>query len=251
MKELSVKDISSIYVNKKKEKVLALSHVSFEINSSDFLTIVGPTGCGKTTLLKCIAGFQEFAGKILIDGTDIEEISIKDRNIAYITQVPSLFPRMTIFDNIAFPLKLSMVPYEEVNRRVKQISEELNITHLLTRKPKHLSKGQQQRVCIAKALVKRADLYLFDEPFSALDETSKTELGRLLKSLSNKLDTPFIYVTHNQQEAIRLGTVMMIINNGKVEQFDTPWNIVHSPCNEFVKEFITLEKISFKEEAND
>ena len=187
MKKLSLRDISSIYVNKKKEKVLALSHVSFEINSSDFLTIVGPTGCGKTTLLKCIAGFQDFAGSILIDGTDIETISIKDRNIAYITQVPTLLPRMTIFDNIAFPLKLDLVPYDEINKRVYEISDELHITHLLTRKPKHLSKGQQQKVCIAKALVKKADLYLFDEPFSALDETSKTELGRLLKSLSSKI----------------------------------------------------------------
>lgn len=248
MKELLVKDISSIYINKKKEKVLALKHVSFNIDSSDFLAIVGPTGCGKSTLLKCIAGFQPFAGKIYIDGTDIEEIAIKDRNIAYITQEPSLFPRLTIFDNIAFSLKLSQVPYAEINQRIKQISEELGISHLLTRKPKHLSKGQQQKVCIAKALVKRADLYLFDEPFSALDEINTIELGRLLKSLSTKLDTPFIYVTHNQQEAIRLGTKLIVMNEGSIEQFDTPWEITHNPSTEFVKEFMVFEKITFAKE---
>lgn len=248
MKELSIVDISSIYTNKKKEKVLALKHVSFEMTSSDFLTIVGPTGCGKTTLLKCIAGFQPYAGKIYIDGTDIEELAIKDRNISYITQEPSLFPRMTIFDNIAFALKITQVPYEEVNRRVNQICEELGISHLLSRKPKHLSKGQQQKVCIAKALVKRADLYLFDEPFSALDEVNSLELTRLLKTLSLKLDTPFIYVTHNQQEALRLGSKLMILNEGKIEQVGTPWEIINKPKNNFVKEFMVFEKIAFEEE---
>jgi len=248
MKKLSIENISSIYVNKKKEKVLALKHVSFEINSSDFLTIVGPTGCGKTTLLKCIAGFQPYAGKIYIDGTDIEELAIKDRNISYITQEPSLFPRMTIFDNIAFSLKITQVPYEEINRRVNQICEDLGISHLLSRKPKHLSKGQQQKVCIAKALVKRADLYLFDEPFSALDEVNSLELTKLLKILSLKLDTPFIYVTHNQQEALRLGSKLMILNEGKIEQIGSPLEIINTPKNEFVKKFMVFEKLSFEEE---
>ena len=235
----------TIYTNKKKEKVLALKHVSFEINSSDFLTIVGPTGCGKTTLLKCIAGFQPYAGKIYIDGTDIEELAIKNRNISYITQEPSLFPKMTIFDNIAFALKLTHVPYEEINQRVNKICDEFGISHLLSRKPKHLSKGQQQKVCIAKALVKRADLYLFDEPFSAVDEVNSLELTRMLKTLSLKLDTPFIYVTHNQQEALKLGSKLMILNEGKVEQIGTPWEIINKPKSSFVKDFMVFEKITF------
>ena len=242
MKELSIVDVSSIYTNKKREKVLALKHVSFKIKSFDFLTILGPTGCGKTTLLKCIAGFQPYAGKICFDGVDIDEIAIKERNIAYITQEPSLFPKMTIFDNIAFPLKITQVPYDEINQRVTKICAEMGILHLLSRKPKHLSKGQQQKVCIAKALVKRADLYLFDEPFSALDEVNTVELGRLLKKLSLKINVPFIYVTHNQQEAIRLGSQMLIMNEGKIEQFGSPWEIVNNPANKFVEEFMVFEK---------
>lgn len=237
MKKLIVEDVSSIYVNKK-NKHLALSHISFSISANDFLTIVGPTGCGKTTLLKCVAGFQEFSGKILIDGVDIEQIPVSKRNIAYITQTPALYPKMTIFDNIAFSLKINNTPYDEINRRVNDVCKELDILHLLSRKPKHLSLGQQQRVCIAKAIIKRADLYLFDEPFSALDEKAKNELALLLKVLSVKMDTPFVYVTHNLQEAVRLGSKMMVMNDSKIVQIDEPLNIINNPINDFVKEFI-------------
>lgn len=249
---LKIENIFAMYIQKK-EKVLALQDVSFVVESGDFLSIVGPSGCGKTTLLKCISGLMSYAGKISIDDVDIEQIEIKNRNISYISQHNNLYPKMTVFDNIAYPLKLLKMPYDEINTTVNDVAKMLDIEFLLTRKPKQLSIGQQQKIAIAKAIARHADLYLFDEPLSALDEESKIELKIILKKLNEKLDATFIYVTHNFKEALALSNKIIVMNNGKIEQIGTPKEVFNNPVNDFVKSFFTLDddNAAWEEIKND
>ncbi len=246
MEKLIVDNLSSVYnPNNPKKRNIVLRHVSFEVNSGEFFVILGRSGCGKSTLLKCIAGFQKYVGKIYKDNIDFDECETKLRDISYVTQYDRLIPNMTLFDNIAFPLKLSKTPYEQINSRVMKAAEDTNITLILSRKPRHVSLGQEQRAAIAKAIIKKSDIYLFDEPFSAQDPANKLELGNLLKQLCKKMGSATIYVTHDQDEALRLADRIMIMNdNGEVAQIGTPFDIIKRPKNEFVRDFICNEPLS-------
>jgi len=246
MSKLVVKDLSSAYnIKKKKQQQVVLRHVSFEVENGEFFVIVGRSGCGKTTLLKCIAGFQEYIGSISKDGVDLKDILTKDRDLSYVTQYQRLFPTKTIFDNIAFPLKMLHTPYEEINTMVEEAADLVHIKLLLSRKPRQISLGQEQRVSIAKAIVKKSDICLFDEPFSAQDATNRQELGDLLKEIKTKTKTSFIYVTHDINEALRLADRILVMNDyGQVEQVGTPDQIINHPKTDFVKQMFAVETIT-------
>lgn len=252
MEKLEIIDLSAAYhIKKEKKDLVVLRHLNLTINSNEFVVIVGKSGCGKTTLLKCIAGFQVYAGKILKDGVDIENIKTKDRNLSYVTQYNRLFPMKTVFDNIAFPLKMANASYDEINTRVEEIAKLLNIELLLTRKPRQLSVGQQQRVCIAKALIKEADIVLMDEPFSGQDVPLREELCNILKDVSKKSNSTFIYVTHDSNEALKLADKIVVIgDNGKIEQVGTTSDIILKPKNNFVKEMFKDSNVLSRDMVN-
>ena len=246
MEKLVVKDLSCAYNPKSKKKArIVLRHVSFEVNAGEFFVILGRSGCGKTTLLKCIAGFEKYIGKIYKDSIDFDEMETKDRDISYVTQYQRILPNLTLFDNIAYPLKLSKTPYEQINARVEEAAKQVGIELFLSRKPRQVSVGQEQRASIAKAMIKKSDLYLFDEPFSAQDAINRRELGDLLKELNRKSGSAFIYVTHDQDEALRLGDRIMILNEeGMVAQIGTQFEITQKPKNEYVRDFICNEPLT-------
>jgi len=246
MEKLSIQDLSSVYNPKSKKKMrIVLRHVSFEVKGGEFFVVLGESGCGKTTLLKCIAGFQKYIGKIYKDGEDFDVTKTKDRDLSYVTQYQRLYPSMTIFDNIAYPLKIAKVPYEEINDKVFDAAKTCGIELILSRKPRHISVGQEQRVSIAKTIVKKSDICLFDEPFSAQDALNKKEMGDLLKEINKKLGIAFIYVTHDQTEALRLADTLMLLNpNGQVEQIGKPEEFIKRPKSQYVKDFFSQDILS-------
>ncbi len=231
-------DIKNLKLEYKKGNIMALDDISFTVDDNDFLVVVGPSGCGKTSLLKVILGLLDYPGEILIEGLDESKIKIQDRNITYISQSYSLYPNMTVFENIAFPLKIKKVAIDEIRRRVKEVAEILEIEFLLSRKPRQLSGGQQQKVAIAKALIKDPSLCLFDEPFSNLDNRTRIELRHLLLKLHQQLEYTFIFVTHDQTEAMALANKLIVMNQGKIEQIGPPLEVYNHPVNDFVHDFM-------------
>jgi multiple sugar transport system ATP-binding protein len=219
--------------------VEVLKSINLEMAEGDFLVLVGPSGCGKSTLLNCIAGLDETSGgKILIGGRDVTQIPPRDRDIAMVFQSYALYPTMTVAENIAFGMKVRRVPQPEQDQRIRQVSQLLQIEKLLERKPSALSGGQRQRVAMGRALVREPTLFLFDEPLSNLDAKLRVELRGEIKRLHERIGASIVYVTHDQIEAMTLGTKVVVLNQGVIQQIGAPHEIYDKPANLFVADFM-------------
>lgn len=233
-------------VTKRFGKVVAVDNINLSLKDGEFVVLLGPSGCGKTTTLRLIAGLEEVtSGEIYIGDRIVNDLAPKDRNVAMVFQSYALYPHMSVFENIAFSLRLKHVPKDEIEKRVRRVAEMLQIDKFLNRKPKQLSGGQRQRVALARAIVRNPDVYLMDEPLSNLDAKLRVQTRAELLKLHKKLGTTTIYVTHDQVEAMTLGQRVAIINNGKLEQFDTPENVYMYPKTKFVAGFIGTPPMNF------
>lgn len=214
------------------EGVVVLQHLNFTIEEGEFLVVLGPSGCGKSTFLRLLAGLEDpSVGTILFDGEDAALRNPEDRDVAMVFQNYSLYPHLTVFENIAFPLKNQHMPRHRLEQRVEDVASLLGIRELLGRLPAQLSGGQLQRVAIARALVRKPKLFLMDEPFSNLDPQLRSSLRQLVKKLHQALGTTFVYVTHDQQEALLLGSRILVLKDGCVRQLDTPGGIYNRPAD--------------------
>ena len=235
MAEISIRRLNKIYDG----KVHAVHDLNLEIGAKDFVVLVGPSGCGKSTILRMIAGLEEISfGELFFDGELVNEVSAKDRNVAMVFQNYALFPHLTVYDNIAFRLRMSKVPRAEIKERVNAAAEILGITQLLTRKPAQLSGGQKQRVALGRAIVCRPRVFLLDEPLSNLDAKLRASMRSELIRLHDKLQTTFIYVTHDQTEALTMGTKIAVLKDGYLQQAASPTQIYDYPDNLFVATFM-------------
>ncbi len=226
--------------------VTAVSDFNLEIKDKEFLVLVGPSGCGKTTTLRMIAGLEEITeGELYIGDRLVNDVAPKDRKIAMVFQNYALYPHMTVFENMAFGLKLNKTPKEEIKRRVEEAARILDISHLLDRKPKALSGGQKQRVALGRAIVRNPMVFLLDEPLSNLDAKLRATMRTELTKLHNRVGTTFIYVTHDQTEAMTMATRIVVMKDGVIQQVDTPQNLYDSPCNIFVAGFIGTPQMNF------
>ena len=228
--------------------VTAVSDFNLEIKDKEFIILVGPSGCGKTTTLRMVAGLEEITeGEIYIGDRVVNDVAPKDRDIAMVFQNYALYPHMTVFDNMAFGLKLRKTPKEEIKRRVEEAARILDIAHLLERKPKALSGGQRQRVALGRAIVREPKVFLLDEPLSNLDAKLRAQMRTEISKLHLKLGTTFIYVTHDQTEAMTMGTRIVVMKDGLIQQVDTPQTLYLYPCNLFVAGFIGSPQMNFIE----
>ena len=226
--------------------VVAVSDFNLEIKDKEFLIFVGPSGCGKSTTLRMIAGLEEISeGELYIGDRYVNDIAPKDRDIAMVFQNYALYPHMTVFDNMAFGLKLRKVPKEEIKRRVEEAARILDIAHLLERRPKALSGGQKQRVALGRVIVRNPKVFLLDEPLSNLDAKLRASMRTELTKLHKKVETTFIYVTHDQVEAMTMATRIVVMKDGIIQQVDTPQNLYDLPCNIFVAGFIGTPQMNF------
>jgi len=241
MAEVILKNIDKFY-----EKNHVIKNVSLEIADREFLVLVGPSGCGKSTLLRMIAGLEEISsGEILIGGKVVNNLSPKDRDISMVFQNYALYPHMNVYDNMGFGLKIRKFPKNEIDTRVSEAAEILGISHLLDRKPKALSGGQRQRVALGRAIVRKPKVFLFDEPLSNLDAKLRVHMRTEIAKLHNRLQTTMIYVTHDQVEAMTMGDRIAVLNEGIVQQHDTPLNLYNEPSNRFVAGFIGSPAMNF------
>jgi len=235
-------------VSKKFGKKYIIKNLSLDIYEGEFLTLLGASGCGKTTVLRLISGLEKVTeGKVYIDEKEVTNLDPTKREVNTIFQNFALFPHMTVKDNISFGLKMKKVSPEEIEKRVKKAIKLVKLEEFENRYPGELSGGQQQRVAIARTLALEPDIILFDEPMSALDADNRLILKKELKKIQKKLKTTMIYITHDQEEAFSLSDRVMIMNNGNIEQIDTPNKIYNNPKNEYVKKFIVnhlKEKVS-------
>ncbi len=226
--------------------VQAVKDFNLEIKDKEFIVLVGPSGCGKTTTLRMIAGLESVSkGEIWIDNTVINDVPPKDRDIAMVFQNYALYPHMDVYNNMAFGLKLRKYPKEEIDRRVKEASDILNIRQYLARRPKELSGGQMQRVAVGRAIVRHAKVYLFDEPLSNLDAKLRVEMRAELNRLHNRLQATMVYVTHDQVEAMTLGDRIVIMKDGLIQQCASPLVLYDYPVNKFVGSFIGSPPMNF------
>ena len=226
--------------------VTAVSDFNLEIKDKEFIILVGPSGCGKSTTLRMVAGLEEITdGEILIGDRVVNDVAPKDRDIAMVFQNYALYPHMTVFDNMAFGLKLRKTPKDEIKRRVEEAARILDISHLLERKPKALSGGQRQRVALGRAIVREPKVFLLDEPLSNLDAKLRAQMRTEISKLHLKLGTTFIYVTHDQTEAMTMGTRIVVMKDGFIQQVDTPQNLYLYPGNLFVAGFIGSPQMNF------
>ena len=232
MSEIELKDVSVLY-NSKRGETVALNRFSATFHDG-MNVIVGYSGCGKTTLLKCILGLIGYDGKIFFNGNDLADIPVKDRKFSFVSQEYALFPHSTVFDNIAFPLKTMGAGRKEIIERVRQVAEITDLTPCLSKNPKHISGGQQQRTAVARALVKRPSVCLMDEPFSNTDEIARAKMRRWIKDLFRKEGCMAIYVTHDFREALALADTLYVMDDGKLSVSGTPDEIFNSE-NEVVR----------------
>ena len=264
MASVTLKNIKKIYPHAQKQKkkkgepekksnlkitdkgVIAVEDFNLEIADKEFIVLVGPSGCGKSTTLRMVAGLEEISeGDLLIDGVRVNDVSPKDRDIAMVFQSYALYPHMTVYDNMAFSLKMRKLPKEEIDQKVREAAEILDITQYLDRKPKALSGGQRQRVAIGRAIVRNPKVFLMDEPLSNLDAKLRNQMRAEIIKLRQKIDTTFIYVTHDQTEAMTLGDRIVIMRDGVVQQIGTPQEVFDHPANKFVAGFIGMPQMNF------
>ena len=233
-------------LEKKFNQTEVLKGINLEINDGDFLVLLGPSGCGKSTLLNTIAGLENSDnGEIIIDSQKVNDMEPSERDIAFVFQSYALYPAMNVEENIVFGLKQRKISKDKINESLNRIVELLKITELLKRKPAQLSGGQRQRVAMGRALVRDPKIFLFDEPLSNLDAKLRVEMRREIKKLHKNFKTTMVYVTHDQTDAMSLGTKIAIMNNGKIEQFDTPNNIYNKPNSIFVADFVGSPSMNF------
>ena len=242
MANLSFQNIKKVYDN----SVVAVQEFNLEIADKEFIVLVGPSGCGKSTTLRMVAGLEEITGgELYIGGKKVNTTPPKDRDIAMVFQNYALYPHMTVYDNIAYGLRLRKFPKRVIDQKVREAAEILDISELLKRKPKALSGGQQQRVAIGRAIVREPQVFLMDEPLSNLDAKLRNQMRSEIIKLRQKLNTTFIYVTHDQTEAMTLGDRIVIMKDGFVQQVGTPQEVFHHPSNIFVAGFIGMPQMNF------
>jgi multiple sugar transport system ATP-binding protein len=226
--------------------VVAVSDFNLDIEDKEFIILVGPSGCGKTTTLRMIAGLEEISeGEVYIGERLVNDVQPKDRDIAMVFQNYALYPHMTVFDNMAFGLKLRKTPKDEIKRRVHEAAKILDIEHLLDRKPKALSGGQRQRVALGRAIVREPKVFLMDEPLSNLDAKLRVQMRIEISKLHQNLQTTIIYVTHDQTEALTMGTRIVVMKDGLIQQVDSPLSLYEAPQNLFVAGFIGSPQMNF------
>jgi len=242
MASVKLTDVKKVYDN----RVTVVRDFNLEIKDKEFVVFVGPSGCGKSTTLRMIAGLEDISGgTIEIDGVVVNDLQPKDRDIAMVFQNYALYPHMTVYDNIAFSLRLNKMPEDEIFEKVTNAAEILGITDYLTRKPRALSGGQRQRVAIGRAMVRNSKVFLMDEPLSNLDAKLRNQMRAEIILLRQKLNTTFIYVTHDQTEAMTLGDRIVIMRDGIIEQVGTPQEVFETPKNLFVAGFIGSPQMNF------
>ena len=242
MAELTLKNVTKVYDN----QVKAVDDFNLYIADKEFIVLVGPSGCGKSTVLRMVAGLEEITGgELLIDGVRMNEVEPKDRDLSMVFQNYALFPHMTVYENIAFGLRRRKVPKHEIDRIVQETAEILEITELLKRKPKQLSGGQRQRVAIGRAIVRHPKAFLMDEPLSNLDAKLRNQMRAEIVKLRKRVNTTFIYVTHDQIEAMTLGDRIVVMSQGVIQQVGTPQEVFDHPSNMFVAGFIGMPQMNF------
>ena len=242
MASLSLTNVCKVYPN----GFEAVKDFSLEVEDQEFIIFVGPSGCGKSTTLRIIAGLEEISsGELKIDGRVVNDVEPKDRDIAMVFQNYALYPHMTVFDNMAFGLKLRKVPKDEIKKKVEEAAKILDLEKLLDRKPKALSGGQRQRVAMGRAIVRNPKVFLMDEPLSNLDAKLRVQMRSEIASLHNRLKATIIYVTHDQTEAMTLGTRIVVLKDGVIMQVDSPQKLYNEPNNLFVAGFIGSPQMNF------
>ncbi len=242
MASISLKNIKKIYPG----NVVAVEDFSLEIEDKEFIILVGPSGCGKSTTLRMIAGLEDISeGELYIGENLVNDVAPKDRNIAMVFQNYALYPHMTVYKNMAFGLTLRKMPKEEIREKVVEAARILDIEHLLERKPKALSGGQRQRVALGRAMVRNPAVFLLDEPLSNLDAKLRNQMRTEISKLHKKLETTFVYVTHDQTEAMTMGDRIVVMKDGLIQQIDTPQNLYNKPSNVFVAGFIGTPQMNF------
>lgn len=242
MAKVELKGIGKIYDG----NVRAVTNANITVEDKEFCVFVGPSGCGKSTTLRMIAGLEEISeGDLFIDGQKMNDVPPKDRDIAMVFQNYALYPHMSVYDNMAFGLKIRKVPKDEIDRLVRKAAADLNLTEYLQRKPKALSGGQRQRVAVGRAIVRNPKVFLFDEPLSNLDARLRVTMRSELASLHNRLQATMIYVTHDQTEAMTLGTKIVVMKDGVIQQIGAPLFLYNNPVNKFVGGFIGTPPMNF------
>lgn len=242
MSNVILKNVKKTYDNKK----LIIDNINLEIQDKEFIVLVGASGCGKSTLLRMIAGLENISdGEIYIEDKLVNNVAPKDRDIAFVFQSYALYPHMSVKENMEFGLKMRHIPKKEIEEKVNHAAEILNLTEYLSKKPKELSGGQRQRVALGRAIVRNPKVFLMDEPLSNLDAKLRVQMRSEIKKLHEKLQTTFIYVTHDQTEALTMGDRIVVLNNGVIQQVGTPDEIYNHPANMFVAGFIGSVQINF------
>ena len=234
------------HVWKRFGNTVAVKDLNIEVADKEFLVLVGPSGCGKSTSLRMLAGLEEISdGEILIGDRIVNNVAPKDRDVAMVFQSYALYPHMTVYDNMAFGLRLRKTPKQIIDQRVREAARSLGIENLLDRRPRQLSGGQRQRVAVGRAIVREPAVFLMDEPLSNLDAKLRVEARSFISKLHQRLGTTFVYVTHDQVEAMTMGTRICVLNAGELQQVDTPFNLYHNPRNLFVAGFIGSPAMNF------
>jgi multiple sugar transport system ATP-binding protein len=242
MAEVRLESVSKIY----NERIKAVNDVNLTVNDKEFMVLVGPSGCGKSTTLRMVAGLEEISeGKVFIDNTLVNDIPPKDRDIAMVFQNYALYPHMTVFENMAFGLKLRKFRKDEIKKRVEEAADILDLQDLLDRRPKELSGGQRQRVAVGRAIVRKPKVFLFDEPLSNLDAKLRVQMRVEISKLHQKLEATMIYVTHDQVEAMTMGDRITVMKDGFVQQVESPAHLYSRPTNKFVAGFIGSPAMNF------
>lgn len=242
MRKVVFKNIKKVYPG----NVLAVKDFNLEIEDKEFIVLVGPSGCGKSTVLRMVAGLEAITdGELFIDGKKVNEVVPKDRDIAMVFQNYALYPHMTVYENMAIGLKLRKVPKEEIDLKISSVAKLIKIEELLNRKPKALSGGQQQRVALGRAIVRNPNVFLMDEPLSNLDAKLRVQMRAEIIKLHKELATTFIYVTHDQTEAMTMGTRIVVMKDGIIQQAASPMEIYDNPVNTFVAGFIGTPQMNF------